>query len=571
MDADRARRLEELRTTTLFTRDKSGLSKEEKIRLSYERFRAMAKAAVLTRQDILDGMPVVELFDTDAISVDTSLALIFITHYVICLGTILHLAEGRDDLDEVIDQLMSLDAICPALLTELGYGNNVQSLETEARFLPDSQEFDIHTPNDGALKFISYTGLPGVAKTALVYARLWVGDRDCGVHPFIVPIRGAEGATFPGVTVRAVVDRMTPDPLDHAITRFDHVRVPRRMFLGGRHNSVSEDGTFHTDLPDQRAIFLNTMSRLDFAKLSLITGAVRMARISLALGLEFAAQRTIVAPGRDNPLRLPVGYLVSQQVPLMTAYAKYRAADVLYRLATDKLAGLPLPAWVQAEAADIVSIAKYTSIPLVVDAITTCTERCGSHAYMERNRLSTYLISSMHANTADGDALPLSLQVARAMMRSATYRPPVETLEGAEAVEEGGILSYSRLLAVRERMLYDQLASRLANGSWQANLNRAHDLARTRGLRIAVAGLERDAPEVAELFGMLLVREFAAWYAGQGVLRPDELTGLDDRIERQATRLFLEAPDIRKRLGVDNFIAGLPMGQPDYVSAWASL
>jgi acyl-CoA oxidase len=570
MDVDRAKRLEELRTTALFTLDKSGLSKEDKIGLSYERFRAMAKAAELTRQDILDGIPVVELFDTDTISVDTSLALICITHYVICLGTILHLTQGRDDLDDVIDELMSLETICPALLTELGYGNNVQSLETEARFLPESQEFDIHTPNDRALKFISYTGSPAVAKTGLVYARLWVGDRDCGVHPFIVPIRRADGSTFPGVTVRAVVDRMTPDPLDHAITRFDHVRVPHRMFLGGRHNSVSPDGTFHTDLPDQRAIFLNTMDRLDFAKLSLITGAQRMARISLALGLEFAAQRTIVAAGRGAAIRFPVGYLVSQQVPLMMAYAKYRAADVLYRLAADRVAGLPLDPWVRADAADIVSIAKYTSIPLVVDAITICTERCGSHAYMERNRLSTYLVSSMHANTADGDALPLSLQVARAMMRAGGYQPPVETAGRAGLTGEEGT-EYSRLLAVRERMLYDQLQARLAAGTWQANLNRAHDLARARGLRIAVAGLERDAPEVAELFGLMLVREFGAWYAEHGILGPDELAGLDDRIEQQAVRLFLEAPDIRKRLGVENFIAGLPMGQRDYVTAWASL
>ncbi|MFL6076201.1 MAG: acyl-CoA dehydrogenase family protein [Mycobacteriales bacterium] len=535
--------------------DKSELSKAEKINLSYLRFHSLARAARLTRQEVLDGLPVVELFQTDAMAVDTSLALMTITHFTIGLGTILHLAGDRTDLDDVIESMLKVEVMCPALLTELGYGNNVQSLETEARYDAEAEEFVIHTPNDRALKFISYTGYPGKAKTGLVYARLWDGERDCGVHPFLVPIRDADGSVRPGITIRAVVDRMTPDPMDHAITRFDQVRVPRRMFLGGAANTITADGHFQTELADNRAVFLHTMGRLDYAKLSLIVGALKMARVSLTLAFEFAAQRTITARGGAT---FPVSVLPSQQVPLMCAYARFRAAEVLYRQAVDKVSGAATGV-----DDDIVSISKYTSIPLAVDTIQTCVERCGSHAYMERNRLSTYLVTALHANTADGDAMPLALQVARNMMRAGSdYRPPWV---------ERDVPGFAAMLARREHAVYAELAARLARTPWPVNLNLAHDLARTRATRIALEALEAEDPEVAILFGLLAVREHGAWFATSGTAGAAELAGLDDRIEERALQLYANVADIRKRLDVEEFVAGMPMGQPDYVAAWAAL
>lgn len=563
MDMSRKLSLQELAKSSLFTRAKSELSKAEKIELSYQRFRAMAKAARLTRNEVLDGMPVVELFDTDIMSVDTSLALLFITHFTIGIGTILERSAGRSDLDDIIDQLMNLDALCPSLATELGYGNNVQSMETEARFDQHTQEFIIHTPSERALKFIGYTGQPGVPKIAVLWARLWEGDTDRGVHPFIVPVRDADGYPCPGVTITAVVDRMTPDPLDHAITRFDHVRIPRRMFLGGRHCEVSADGTYQTDLASRRATFLDSARRFEYAKLCLVTGTLRMTRVSIALALEFAMQREIVTA---SGFRFPVGQLPTQQQPLMLAYTKFRAADALYRVAMraksesrGELAG------------EIISIAKYTCIPLALEAIQACTERCGSHAFMERNLLSTYLILTMHGNTADGDAMPMALQVARNMLRADDYLPPATE----EQPTPGRPKSVLALMERRESAIFGELRARtgpdLLPEAWLACLNTAYELARTRGQRMALRFLAAEDPRIAEIFGLLLLREHAAWFAARDLVDRAQFADLDDRLESLSILLFADEGEIRTRLDVDDVVARTPMGQKDYVNAWASL
>lgn len=559
MHLDRKQRLLEVADSDVFAREKSSLDKRGKIELSYERFRAAARAARFTRQEVLDGLPLVEMFDSELIARDTALALLFITHFAIGLGTILDRTADRADLDDIVDKLLKVDVLCPTLMTELGYGNNVQSIETEARFDPATREFVIHTPNDRAQKFIAYTGHP-VEKISVVWARLWDGDTDHGIYPFIVPIRDETGATVPGVSVSAVVDRMTPDPLDHAITRFDHVRIPERMFLGGRYGSFDADGTFRTELDGARAAFLAAGRRLEFARLSLVNATLRMARISIGLALEFAAQREIVT---GNGLRFPVGALPTQRYPLMLSYVKYRAANALYREAMRaKVVTGTEPA------GEIISVAKYTAIPLVLEAIQTCTERCGSHAFMERNLLSTYLLLTMHGNTADGDAMPLALQVARNMLRSRGYEPPAV----------GGATDRRSPLALMERreaILYRELADRVGTPpdptAWVTSLNSAHELARSRGHRVALGLLAAEDEKLAEIFGLLLVREHGAWFAARDLVDRELLGDLDGRIERLALDLYPHEPEIREFLDSEDVLRITPMGQKDYVLAWTSL
>lgn len=76
--------------------------------------------------------------------------------------------------------------------TELGHGSNVRGLETTATFIPETDEFDVHTPSLRATKF--WPGCMGrTANFAVVYARLMLPEngtvKDYGVHPFLVQLR----------------------------------------------------------------------------------------------------------------------------------------------------------------------------------------------------------------------------------------------------------------------------------------------------------------------------------------------------------------------------------------------
>ncbi|KAJ1931532.1 hypothetical protein GGF37_007365, partial [Kickxella alabastrina] len=55
--------------------------------------------------------------------------------------------------------------------TEIGHGSNVQGLETTCTFIPETDEFDVHTPSVSACKW--WIGSLGVTAThAMVMAQL---------------------------------------------------------------------------------------------------------------------------------------------------------------------------------------------------------------------------------------------------------------------------------------------------------------------------------------------------------------------------------------------------------------
>ncbi len=75
------------------------------------------------------------------------------------------------------------------LQTELGHGSNVAGLETTATFIPDTQEFDIHSPTLTSAKW--WIGALGrIATHGVLQAKLILpGGKDAGPHLFFVQLR----------------------------------------------------------------------------------------------------------------------------------------------------------------------------------------------------------------------------------------------------------------------------------------------------------------------------------------------------------------------------------------------
>ena len=75
------------------------------------------------------------------------------------------------------------------LQTELGHGSNVSKLETTATFIPETQEFEIHSPTLTSTKW----WIGGLGKTAthgIVQAQLILpGGKRIGPHLFFVQLR----------------------------------------------------------------------------------------------------------------------------------------------------------------------------------------------------------------------------------------------------------------------------------------------------------------------------------------------------------------------------------------------
>lgn len=75
------------------------------------------------------------------------------------------------------------------LQTELGHGSNVSKLETTATFIPETQEFEVHSPTLTSTKWwigaLGRTSTHGVVQAKLILP----GGQDVGPHLFFMQLR----------------------------------------------------------------------------------------------------------------------------------------------------------------------------------------------------------------------------------------------------------------------------------------------------------------------------------------------------------------------------------------------
>ncbi|KZT00615.1 acyl-CoA oxidase [Laetiporus sulphureus 93-53] len=130
--------------------------------------------------------------------------------------------------------------------TELGHGTDVGSLETTATYIPETKEFEIHSPTLTSSKW--WIGALGKTAThGIVQAKLILpGGKDMGPHMFFVQLRSLKDHTLlPGRTVGDIGPKVFGGyiTVDNGYARFDHVRIPREYMLS-EYSQVTEDGQY---------------------------------------------------------------------------------------------------------------------------------------------------------------------------------------------------------------------------------------------------------------------------------------------------------------------------------------
>ncbi|KAB8257334.1 hypothetical protein BDV32DRAFT_152469 [Aspergillus pseudonomiae] len=158
------------------------LTNDERIELSYHRAYAVAKAYGLEASDILNLTPKFWQIHQDmTLSLDSAAFILISLQYNIAGATFAMFVTDQPGYQPLLDRILKFDVFMQFMLTEVGHGLNARNLETTATLLP-SGDFDMHTPNSNAAK--------------------------------LLPKRAGS------------------KPLDHAITIFTHVRLPRSALLG---------------------------------------------------------------------------------------------------------------------------------------------------------------------------------------------------------------------------------------------------------------------------------------------------------------------------------------------------
>lgn len=483
------------------------LRPSEACALSYQRLRYLREQMDLDVSDLFADLDRLLALHEWVGLVDGTMMTILTIHYNLCIGSILQHGDGRSDLQPLLDELNRMDSFGVFLATELAYGNNVQALETEAVFDPETREFVIHTPRREAQKFMPNTGADGVPKLAVVLARLKVEGKQRGIFPFIVRIR-TDKSVCAGVTVSPLGDK--PDyALDNAITIFDHVRVPFHHWLRGAESTIDEDGKFSSTILSAGRRFLTSMERVQTGKLCLAMGALTVLRGSLDLTLRYAQQRKTFGTGRKDVSIL--SYRTYQQTVFDGVASAYAGSFLLQSAVADY----------QSTPRDCVATNRLLAIAKIfisshgISIMTRCRERVGAQGLFSANRIISYLIQTNGVVTAEGDNEILLVKMGRELIVGSEYEaPPPLSASLLPIIESPDYLV--ALIAERERRMVLDLREALRSGdnsslfeTWNEHVTEAVALAQVHVHRIALETFNRrldtiDDPRSRDILERLL-------------------------------------------------------------------
>ena len=169
--------------------------------------------------------------------VDLSLTVKMGVQYSLWGGSILNLGteKHRKQYFTAVDQFHIPGCFA---MTELKHGSNVAALQTEAVLDLATDEWVIHTPDDGAIKWwIGNAAEDG--RMATVFARLKIPSRvragaldDFGVHAFVVPLRDSNGQPLHGVEIRDCGYKVGLQGVDNGAIRFRYDFLTRHNLAG---------------------------------------------------------------------------------------------------------------------------------------------------------------------------------------------------------------------------------------------------------------------------------------------------------------------------------------------------
>ncbi|KAI0285511.1 acyl-CoA dehydrogenase NM domain-like protein [Russula brevipes] len=512
----------ELAQTALFTQQAEGLSIPDRIKLSYARARAIGRAYALTMEDVLFLSPKFWDLHTDPIaSIDGAAATLLTLQYNLCAGTLATYLPEQPSLAPLIHRVLDFEVSGQYCLTEIGHGLDVIHLETIATLLPDGY-FDLHTAVPSAAKYMPPTSPvgPDFPCVSIVYARTVVHGEDHGIKPFVFQLHDGQSMTS-GVTIQVLPPRGSSRPLNHSLTRFNHVRLPPTALLG----SIKKPS-------DPRASFFAKIYRVAVGTIALSSLGVPSLQVASYIAARYSLRRHVMDA---NGVSRPIISFQTQKQPILTAIAQ---AFVLQEMHAQAVA------WFTDAALDprvrhaVATIHKVTMIQTAQAANFTLGDRCGAQGLFATNQLPAMHSDMRGLAIAEGDLLGISIRLTS------------ELLLGRYALESSRFPD--SLLAQHEKGLFSELRASLAAAP--RHRSAAYDrevLPRSQSLILAIGHrMSYDAARAAGVDGPLLdlfevasVLQDEAWYVEHLRVTRAELR------EREARALEAVFPRLEEYLG----------------------
>merc|ERR1712093_717573 len=307
--------------------------------------------------------------------------------------------------------------------TELGHGSNVQGLETTATYIPEDQEFELHSPSLTAAKWWS-GGLGRAATHSAVMCQLIINGKNLGPHPFIVPLRDPKTrATLPGRTIGDIGPKSGFNAVDNGFLLFNKVRIPHNCFLA-KYSQIDRETGKYTK-PAHSKLSYGTMT---YIRAGIVRSVRDVIARSATIAIRYCAVRRQFAD-KDAPIieeRKPVetqvlNYSMVQYrlLPIVaTAYAFHFTGAAMYKqyehnMALMKKGDFSLLADTHASSSALKSLSTITA----AQAIEDCRRACGGHGYSMASGMASQYADYLPQVTWEGDSYMLTQQTARYLMK----------------------------------------------------------------------------------------------------------------------------------------------------------
>ncbi|KAA8881872.1 hypothetical protein F3087_40080 [Nocardia colli] len=483
------------------------------------------------------------------------LLLVLTGHFDLAIGAILALGNGSAYQQECLAELDTGAALGVLALTELG-GTNGADQQTIATWDAGIDGFRLTTPSVGAVKFMPNVALPAVPKTVVVTARLIIDGHDEGILPFLLRLRTPGPAD--GVEIVALPDKVSA-PMDHALIRFDGVRIPRDALLGGDWARMSADGRLDCAL-SPRERFHTAIGVLGNGRLDLANAAIASARAALAGMVNYTRQRR---PGR---VRMADRDAVRRD--LVSGVAAVYATSTLGRRLRDiraTSAGATDP-----KQALWSMLAKPLLSNTAHQVLMMCRQRAAAQGSLRINHILDWIGNLEAIITAEGENQIMQVTAGKAAMGSRPLQLP-DTPE---------LPWYLDILAEREQTISAELqqgiyeSAGIALGPDAAAIELATATAeRLATTALVAAGNNLEDPTAVELaaaaaaaYALERIYTRGGWYTEHSHMSPHQVAEVAAELFRHQTLLAAHLPTMVAAFDIPRLPG--PIFSPDYIRAW---